>query len=47
MLHAKPVTHLPKELHLSICLRSYDKAILDGWTPENEALIVNEYVDQN
>ena len=33
MVHAKRVTLMPKDLHLSIRMRGYDKGILDGWTP--------------
>ena len=32
-VHAKRVTLMPKDLHLAIRMRGYDKGILDGWTP--------------
>ena len=33
MVHAKRVTLVPKDLHLAIRMRGYDKGILDGWVP--------------
>ena len=33
MVHAKRVTLMPKDLHLAIRMRGYDKGVLDGWTP--------------
>ena len=33
IIHAKRVTPMPKDLHLAVHMRGYDKGILDGWNP--------------